>query len=160
MGFRIFTGILLVLLTGCSVGGRYGYDSRRAAIPASASDYRINLASRVDPFLQKEFSAYGGIPERLESRDDYVEYVVRCLHGYVVHDNNQWELIQVSFTLTGGSDRQVVVSADGWLASGFRCPLDTQFTKSMQPEYSAALANFTRNLRSDFSDYMAEDAGQ
>jgi hypothetical protein len=66
----------------------------------------------------------------------------------------------VSFTATGGGHRQIVITADGWLASGFQCPIDTQFTKSMQPGFSGNLAQFTQQLRSDFSDYMAKDAEQ
>jgi hypothetical protein len=150
--------VLIVTLTsGCSVGGQYGYDT--AMTSPTATSYRtVDLVSLTDPFMFDEFSppSIHGEPERLTSLSDSVEYIVRGLRGYVVRGNNQWEKLQVTFTLTRNGE--VAVSVDGWLASGFQYPSDTQFTTSMETTFPDDLHMFTEKLAGDFHNYLIQNA--
>jgi hypothetical protein len=144
------------MIDGCALGNQYGYSSVLASAPRPAvSRTYSDFASLTNAFLISELSKCGnGKPQlqRLTYGDYSVEYKVRGLRGCIV-GNSQWDLLQVSFTRTGEEYRQVSVVVEGWFASGFHYPLDSQFTTNMQPEFSGELHDFTEMLANDFSAY-------
>lgn len=147
--FVAITGLIVSVTSGCSVGGQYGYSTEMAAT-ASVLQFPVNdFEGLTRRFLDDELGSYGMTLERLNYRSDYVPYIIRGLKGYVVHNSEQWELIQVSFTLTRNAD--VAVSADGWLASGINYPLDSQFTTAIEPH---DLDLFTQKLAGDLRYYI------
>lgn len=163
--------LVLLATSACSVGGQYGYSVASTPAPSSDTGYgitqastsarssAINLGRVAGPFLAHELGSDAQL-ERLDARPDFAEYIVRGLRGVVVPGNNQWELLQVSFALTGGPYPQIMIIADGRLASGFQYPSDSQFTQSMQPEFNEALERFTDHLRSEFAEYIARSMQQ
>ena len=151
-------GATVLILSGCAVGGQYGYSSALAPAPKSlASPNAGNLENLARAFLERELrSGCGsGVPRIDGYSNGYsVEFKVRGLRGCIITGGRSWELIQVTFTPVGHNPPQISVTLDAWLASGFIYPPDSQFTKSMEPESSGSLTDFARKLASDFSSYI------
>ncbi len=130
-----------------------------ASVEATASSPVINLAAIVRPFLHKRLSNTGARIEPLQESPTYVEDIVRGLRGYVIAGGQQWEKLQISFTLTGDKPQQVVVAVDGLLANSIGgYPPDSQFTKNMEPAFSKALSDFARALATELGHFMTQEA--
>lgn len=151
----IFYVVMPIFVGACSIGGEYGHGVGYASPEQAISSRPIQGSSQsIAAFLKAEFSKIcpnSGIPIiRSDSSGHSYNYWVRGLQGCVVVGSRQWELLQITF-VPNGHDISVVV--DGWLASGFEYPSDTQFTKSMEPGYGEQVRTFAQTLAGDFGGY-------
>ena len=160
MALNVLTRLLmaLILVSGCSVGGKYGYDQKFVESPTgyksvSSSGNTESMLSFVHPFLIKVLRECGGVPEEVSSGRNHAAYIVRKSRGCVSRGDPQWELIQLSFTLTGDNYQPILITTDGRLASSIQYPgTDSRFTKSMD---SGSLAKFSQWLASEFRKYVS-----
>lgn len=152
-------GALVAILSGCSVGGKYGGSTMWAAIPNQTT----TLAKFVESFLVHEFyrlGCTGKPPERVSSLDvsmNYAEFLVRNLRSCVVPNEKLWEEVKVIAFVLGGTGHKLGLNVEGWYASGMYRP--SEF-KNMDPEFIKALQEFSQKLRSDLETYAASEIEQ
>jgi hypothetical protein len=151
---------LALSVMGCSVGGQYGYSVGSASVSRSsmsrdAAEFQSSTRSLLQSELLRQCDY--GQPDIQGYGNGYaVEYKVRGVRGCIIRHGRLWELIQVTFIQPGDGQGQVSVIVDGWTAPGFEYPLDSQFTRSMEPEYAGALMDFARQLASGFGSYQGK----
>lgn len=151
----VLVATLLFLITGCSVGGHYGYGTGVALAPSSiGSGDPTEFERTARSFLRSELrrECARGDPDIRGFANGYsVEFKVRGLRGCIITGGRLWELIQITFTRFGNDSSRISVIVDGWTAPGFLYPADSQFTRSMEPEYAGSVSDFARMLASDFA---------
>lgn len=150
--------ILIMIISGCSVGGQYGYSQKFVEAPnrtqlVATSNHSSNLLGLTKQFLEKWLNC-GGILKDEPSGYNHADYKLSGSQGCVMEGDPQWELIQISFIQTGDDYNPVVVTTDGWLASGFNRPVtEARYTKSME---KGKLDAFTEQMASGFRQYVIE----
>lgn len=82
---------------------------------------------------------------------------MRGLKGQVIHGGTQWERLQIAVFITDSESQGLMLrtNVDGRLASGLGAyPADSQFTRDMEPQYSEALSEFTKQITVSLRNYL------
>lgn len=115
-----------------------------------------NFPAYVEQYLQAALAKAGGRIAILTREDNYVQAIVRGLKGTVVSGSPYWERVSLSFALLQSErNARVRILADGMLATGIGgYPQDSQFTRSMEPEYAGPLTEYAARIADEFRQFV------
>jgi hypothetical protein len=121
-------------------------------VPVSPRDF----PTAVSRYMLATFTGRDVHCTYLTIEDSYVQSIIRGLRGRVIQGGRYWERVQISFARLQSKDKEHIrVLADGMLATGVgEYPPDSQFTRAMEPEYSAALTEYTAQIANGFRDFL------
>ncbi len=114
---------------------------------------QIRFLNAVEAFLEEKTRVAGGTLKYIYRDQTYIEAVVHGVRGWVVRGGNQWEKVQIAFSILGSGDSSKVrIFVDGMLASGIGSvpPPDSKFTYSMEPKYASQLSEFAQTKLDEF----------
>lgn len=113
-----------------------------------APSLEVSLAEAVPLFLPKYIPSAAAQFEFIALEPDYAEVIIRGLRGTVIRGGNDWEKVQLTFSLTGNASNGKSVlrlAGDGQIASGMGAyPPDSQFIRDLEPKYAKSLQDYTK----------------